>query len=358
MDRRTHRQWKLAAVPIAVVAWGALVAGAVAATACGDDGDSPVVSSSSSSSSSSSGAASSSSGPGSSSSTSSSSSGSVEPVDARAVTGFLSALCAQRKRCEPKGYALGFATDAECIDSMRGPQDPTLFPGEVRPTTEQIDACTAKVNANTSCAIPWTELLGCLVRTGTLPNGAACNRDFQCSGGACQGPKGDCGKCATAGKEGEDCTNRACAKGFFCRFDTHTCTAVKAKGGACGTGDSCEEGTSCSSDLTCQIPRGPGSPCASVGHCYQYLWCESSIDGGTCIERDDVKDGEPCGYLPQGYVGCVSGDCVDTTSTSVQKCTPFKKEGEVCGTYPSARCKVGLECIDGTCINPALRACK
>lgn len=161
-----------------------------------------------------------------------------------------------------------------------------------------VDACAARMRATCREDSACEEVSNA---RGSLPDGAACGTDGQCSGG-------DCKKSSSG--------DTSCG----------TCAALAAIGAPCGSGmPSCVTGASCASS-------GTGG-------------------ASTCVARaTNLAEGEPCydPKLPSSSGQCASGlTCKLGSARAVVTCTKRGTTGETCTS--SLDCTTDLACIGGKC---------
>lgn len=262
-------------------------------------------------------------------------------------------------------------------------------------TPSILDQCTAKTRA----ACGDDEACGDLTRDlkGSLPDGAACDLDYQCASGECvtgdsQSGTG-CGKCAPAVAIGQPCANGAgCVEGATCRSTssggTPTCVAVRianagetcsdpakpeeavrcADGLACvrtsptsagtcrapvGEGEACGQeglGNRCKPGLACIAGKcgkllGAGAACTSSGECGSGLACDAVAK--TCAAITWAKAGEAC---DDALKRCERGFC-KRTSGAPGVCVDPIPDGAACDASKSneQRCDSLARCVNGTC---------
>ncbi len=186
---------------------------------------------------------------------------------------------------------------------------------------------------------------------GTLSKGAPCVFNNQCAEGLlCKiGNTEACGRCATAGKEGESC------------------------------GDGCDEGLVCIDDR-CGRPRGVGERCRGPYDCNKLLRCAPDpVDFTVSTCKEMLKEGAACGTWdcapslrceagvckkrpPPGAPGekCVDPlDCRDFACVG-GSCVTLAEEHEACADleHPDrAPCAPSLACLSGKCKLRDPRSC-
>jgi hypothetical protein len=114
------------------------------------------------------------------------------------------------------------------------------------------------------------------------------------------------GTCRAPGQYGDDCSQRACAKGFYCNTSGYTCANLPGFGQACtASGYRCQEPYFCNtqkSPYLCDQPAAVGESCVSTP-CDTNLYCHSTER----ICKTQLPDGATCSGSPANE--CVSSLC-------------------------------------------------
>lgn len=265
-----------------------------------------------------------------------------------------------------------------------------------------LDGCAQALGVPSVCSA-LSEVEGCQLPAGTLPDGEACGDNAQCASGACKGGASSpslsrdggaapayCGVCIATGREGGECVAGVlCSPGLRCTGGRCTKPTRVADGAACTTsigGDiGCNVGSYCASqDVNGQSERRcakyplkgedctsstcvaglvclagkcadrveAGGACPNRTECNVNLSCTSEV----CVAPSIVQVDQPCGALnPPGaaanFANCAAGlSCVFSTSNSVGTCRPNVPEGGACSSSrAAASCDAYLLCIGGTC---------
>ena len=265
---------------------------------------------------------------------------------------YLTAACERRAECAgPTGLD-------RCLDALALCPDYLFSDGSTR-TVEGTLEC-AKAWRTLSCENVETGIPPACSTPGTRQPGEACRFASQCESLACSGTDTTCGVCLRLAAAGETCdgVEVGCPSGQRCsgtcevvQWSPHEVFPPKAAGEECQYGDVCIDGYMCLNDpmdeylasvSRCQIPPGPGSPCAYnvVGGiaCASDSYCWMN----TCERRP--APGEPCASNSSVSTVCDVGDeCEDRI------CIGILEEGEPCGAA-STRCAPGTECSAGHCV--------
>jgi hypothetical protein len=266
---------------------------------------------------------------------------------------YLTAACERRAECAGRT-----GLDA-CLDLLALCPDYLFSDGSTRTVQGTLDC--AQAWRTLSCENVETGIAPACSTPGTRQPGEACRFSSQCESLACSGTDAACGVCLRLAAAGESCdgVEVGCSLGQRCNgtceiveWTPHEIVPPKAAGEECQYGDVCVDGYMCLNDpmteylasvSRCQIPPGPGSPCAYnvVGGiaCASDSYCSIS----TCQRRP--APGETCGINSSVSTVCELGDECDENRV----CIGILEEGEPCGA-PSTRCAAGTECSGGRCV--------
>jgi hypothetical protein len=219
------------------------------------------------------------------------------------------------------------------------------------------------------------------VYRGSVPNGAPCSHDDECTSRFCEGAfdSGGCsGVCRPARTVGQACVlgGAPCEAGTFCDGAPATCTARRQPGARCDSDSACADGLVCrrARDVdgglgagACGPVRALGEPCGSSYECVLPSYCDASFhcaarspEGGPCESSEDCSSGTYCDIAATAgqcrrwkdigaacdpsrvSSGCPTfAPCSPTTSS----CTPSGGPGQECLPY----CREGLHCEAGVC---------
>jgi len=224
-------------------------------------------------------------------------------------------------------------------------------------TTAQYGACAAAYTT-ASCAdlllAGWKP--SACVAVGTLPAGAACGDNAQCSTGYCR----------TA-------YSQVCG----------ICTALSPSGGTCTRSDDCEAGLGCVSPGTCIAPSPRGASCQTVP-CDPRLVCINLIcadplpldaacdpqDFGICnletglscdstTMRCAAETPVPIGGVCSTGIGGSVGFCTASSGCSTGGlCAAPSADGAACDTATSSSpCRYPAKCIASVCTVPDPSIC-
>lgn len=218
--------------------------------------------------------------------------------------------------------ALGRAGDAGSPRQADGglvvPCDRVLVPlvpegGACDRSEECTGGLFCRPAGTTSCGGTCTRRLGllaaCAPDTDLCDDGLFCAADGQCRARQSAGPCDD---------------SQACLPGYQCVRGQ--CAPAQAEGGPCdatGASTGCGEGLRCApaedgGTATCRAPAGSGEACAGRGCASPCDRC--SPDAGTCVARGAV--GAPC---------ATHGECLPGLECGpLQQCTPRPRTGEAC----------------------------
>lgn len=225
---------------------------------------------------------------------------------------------------------------------------PSLWPSRVEgsPSTLRYDALLANqcAMAFTSRACSDFATLPDVCTKFLSPNafpGQACYDGYpECTEGVCRGAS--CPRtCQARAAANEVCReNTDCRSSLYCKLTSATtgtgqCAAFGAFNSLCSSDEPCTAGLACVNNK-CVVPPPPGQPCAGL-ICDETGFCDTTFDGGTCIER---KDAGSC----TDDVECLSSQLCEGLSGT---CQPQKALG---GAPCSARqsCPTGQSCVGAT----------
>ena len=191
---------------------------------------------------------------------------------------------------------------------------------------------------------------------GTLPDGAGCMFDRQCSGGICKLAAGaSCGSCAQPVAENGDCSGGArCAPGLACNSNTR-CVPFGVRGGACNQLSAiCVPLLSCIGGA-CTDPLPLGSNCdAAAQGC-------NSLAGQVCLPSNGINSCRQIRMVTTGQCGLVGseiyhcrGDYSCNTGSSL--CEPKPMDGQACNSA-LVNCRWPATCQAGMCRFPDPSTC-
>ena len=245
----------------------------------------------------------------------------------------------------------------DCVTAAKRPG--TLY------TASAMTACAQALDA-ASCfdqgAV--TEGSGCaFIYTGTLAEGAPCQRFDQCASGSCSALVNQCGVCRAVATEGQSCASTPCAPHLTC--DNALCVRFRTRGEACttaGSGARCDFPFACVSG-TCQDANAAlGAKCNfefDTCDTSQGLLCNTVTDADSGVINPDVGTCQPYAIAAPG-ASCNAGGTACgpgiTCVTSSTTCIVDPVEGAACGSNGAA-CLYPLACVNGTCTKPVANAC-
>ena len=250
---------------------------------------------------------------------------------------------------------------ADCVQAAKRPGT-GYAASAVTSCAQQLDAA--------GCFDQWTVIEGApcaFLYTGTLAEGAACQRFDQCASGSCSAAANQCGVCRPVAAESASCADRACAPHLHCV--QNTCMRDHLVGEACvteGPGASCDFPFACVSGTCQNASTGEGAKCAFASDP-----CDTSL-GLICTVTDDPDSGAASPNvgtcqpykIPAVGESCNAGDtacgpgvsCILTADKSDATCFLDPAEGAVCDPT-GAPCLYPLSCISGKCTKPLANAC-
>lgn len=156
-----------------------------------------------------------------------------------------------------------------------------------------------------------------------------------CRGAAC--PR----TCQDKGQLNDVCQRDSdCKTSLYCKLSAQatgsgTCQMFGTVNTLCGNGEPCGPGLKCVL-AKCTAPPGEGMPCP-MGVCDDQSWCQSTADGGTCVQRQ--MQGSSC----TDDVHCLPG-----LICQMMQCTPkvVTEMGAECSDRQS--CPPGTVCVGAT----------
>jgi hypothetical protein len=268
-----------------------------------------------------------------------------------ACTQLVGPQCAAYAQCRPEIFASQYASTADCVAEHAAQcETQRQAPGNSA-TSDQLVQCAKAVGA-LSCAgfdalgdFPLGKQFDACRFTGTLPDGAFCIDDGQCTSGACAMRSWDaCGTCVTPSATAACIVSAECPGQQLCRVNH--CVPAGALGDRCDSEDPCRGSLTCRSG-TCQARLAEGAACdKSVQDCALNLACAKA----TCVRAQAKIMGDRCGYESDGsWFKCGPGlQCIYSSTLGHNECVQAFDAGTACGTF-SVECGVGLTCIEGTC---------
>ncbi len=224
----------------------------------------------------------------------------------------------------------------------------------------------------------------CSAKTGTLPDGAACNSGAQCKGGACStttaavdgGTTTTCGTCQKGIAVGQACggTNTiSCIVGSSCTGNVCVTDGSVDVGGTCTTAITCKVGLACASGK-CAALGAHGAKCVANGECQDGLVClnkacaagiplgnDCSVAPTGCLQGvcdpsskkcatlTLAKPGDPCGVVNKSLVGCAKGACNFVPNTLGGTCPAVVPDGQACPVDATKTCDFLSACVNGVC---------
>jgi hypothetical protein len=273
----------------------------------------------------------------------------------------ITARCEKTIACRPFASQLLFPDVPSCV-AVSGAICPEIdeLPGNAQPVAD-YEACAAAYRAAScdselSWDLPGSVLYSnhpppCDTKPGTLADGSPCFANSQCQGARCDHSTGAvCGACGQPGPVGGACQLASdCEQGLLCGGGA--CAEPAVAGQNCDAAHACQGGLYCANGV-CAALLGAGAACASTVECdrRQGLSCTSGI----CQPFTLASTGEPCDAL--GTVYCrAPAYCSQAPDAGGGTCTAPAPNGSPCG---SARCDLGLQCVDAVCVPFQLPTCQ
>ncbi len=256
--------------------------------------------------------------------------------------------CTRLELCHPADLVLFGGHDACVATYLVQCQSTVGLPGQ--PATSLSDAhdcAAALINAPCGCVAdevcPATR-----PAPGTLSDGAVCQTDDQCAGGACSVlPFESCGHCVEAPGLKEPCgsVGSGCAMGLVCGFQ-NVCVRASERGQSCRSSTDCVAGLVCRSGQ-CGSPAEEGGDCsvdADACDLAGMLICAQGVCQAIPVARAMDGGGEACGVGvgPTGYTAC-DGDSYCKGGV----CLPRIAQGAPCDPVDSfsvQTCALSLVC--------------
>lgn len=231
-----------------------------------------------------------------------------------------------------------------------------------------VDATTlAKCTAATKALAPCGTTPACDF-TGSLPVGATCGSDWQCSSGYCDGAGAkfvttdggldgtfSCGKCAAGLTAGAACSvdSAPCPTSSQCLTESSspTCQPYGGLGEPCHDA-SCSAWLQCDATGHCARAAGVGADCASHCDLVEDIACNTTT--ALCEHANTAAVGESCNNSSTAanpvVVFCAAGStCLPAAGTD-QHCVANANVGDACqyaGDGPF--CGSGALCSGGVC---------
>lgn len=313
-------------------------------------------------------------------------------------TNYAAALQSATEKCGGKARALPaeqIAAEASrlatiCTNALNAPGNGI--------STSAVDACAARIVDTCADDGVCDDLANA---RGSLPDGAPCGTDAQCSGGDCRQASGSDTTCGTCGqraaigaacsdsREGPKCvreascsttnaaTNGTCVarpsdlkEGDVCYDPSKPSTF-----GNCGTGLRCKVTGTLGSPIKCTPRAASGEACVNTSDCTSELACVNEkcaprlADGAECKSPSECASGacpaatRKCAAPVYGAAGaacnsndllCLRGDCSSTGSSEAGTCVDPIPDGAACtksGTSSSKGpyCDRYATCEKGIC---------
>ncbi|MDI3285889.1 hypothetical protein [Polyangium sp. 15x6] len=258
-----------------------------------------------------------------------------DPTGGDFFSRYAKALCDRTFACCDAATRAAHGLDASSADTCAS-EFAAIFVAinggnEVKGTfvSEKAEACLAEVGAAPCAEI---EILGVVLGVddkhtpscldafdGAVPEGEACNTDWDCARDRCLRTIDANGQMSTActalGADGAPCSaSFDCEDALRCDKtaspDAGTCAPRLAVGGSCKGNSDCLAELRCAQDDTCQTREQAGGPCASDEDCAAGMMCQ----GAMCAPLG--AGGAPCSTDSD----CASSACVDATGTCADVC--------------------------------------
>jgi hypothetical protein len=274
----------------------------------------------------------------------------------RVCTEWATHYCNRLESCAPLSVQVGYGDVAGCIERSKPLCSSALRADGTGQTTGRMESCAlAYDSAGCEEVVVGKAPLRCGV-PGSLPVGAECGDDSQCSGpnGYCRIANDEtCGACAVLGPVGAGCySDRDCEHGLVCYF---TCMAPVAAGAACdGMKRQCPATLMCF-DYTCRAPAAPGATCdprADTCDRDHGLFCDPQAK--RCTPYTVAEVGVPCGFATI----CRKGTCATDPATQQATCVSNAADGARCDVAAGPFCTAPARCVDGACKLPDAASCR
>jgi hypothetical protein len=256
-----------------------------------------------------------------------------DPAGAQACAALSAALCGKAEACTPFATGLFFGSRATCEQRLALECLPRLAAPGTSATPAKISSCADSLAAHPCAAFAGGDLgSACAPQAGSLPAGAACGDDWQCSSTFCaRAPDAVCGVCAPTTRAGGPCVRSACSAGTVCPMGKSTCVALEPG----------QVGAACTVQEQCDVGNGVGcSPVTS-----------------RCI-RLVLASAGTCGVDLAGsmYSACrASGTCSGLLAGTCSMAAP---DGAACSTATTGpSCLPPARCVAGRCTLPDPRSC-
>ncbi|HXN33589.1 MAG TPA: hypothetical protein VN894_17090 [Polyangiaceae bacterium] len=274
----------------------------------------------------------------------------------RACADWATHYCNRLESCAPLTVQIGYGDVAQCIErnkpvcaSVLGASGTGQTPGHIASCAQAYDSASCEEVVVAKPPLP------CAVQ-GSLPIGAACGDDSQCSGpsGYCRMANDEtCGTCSVLGPVGAGCySDRDCEHGLVCYF---TCTSPVALGAACdGMKRQCPATLVCF-DYTCRAPAPSGATCdPRADSCDRDhgLFCDPQTK--SCSPFTLAEAGAPCG----AGTACKAGSCATDPSTQKSTCVANAADGATCDATSGPFCMAPARCVDAACKIPDAAGCR
>jgi hypothetical protein len=276
------------------------------------------------------------------------------PRAERACADWATRYCKRLESCAPTSVQIDYGDIDTCIARRTLVCSPMLNARGTGMDAPHLETC-AQAYDTASCddVVVSKPPQACNVG-GSLPAGAGCGDDSQCSGpeGYCRiAADQTCGVCATLGPIGAACDSaRDCQYGLVCYF---TCMAPVALGAACdGMRRQCPETLVCF-NYSCTVPAQRGVACEPNGDNCDHdhgLFCDG--DKKSCTPYSIADVGTTC---DNGTI-CKGGQCSGVPGAA-SKCTANAGDGASCDARNGPNCSAPSRCVAGACKLPDPTTC-
>ena len=250
------------------------------------------------------------------------------------------ALCGRLARCN------AFVSVEACRDSVRLQVDAiahsieegrVTYDGEAAASC--IDSFAGQTCDSTSASVRVTPAACDRAIRGAVADGGTCYSSQECVSSECDVP--DCGMACCAGTcqptiadaaIGQSCATASCVTGAFCSA-ADVCTALLSAGGTCQSDNECGYGLTCNAADTCVASANRGEACVDDG-------CQDigdRCDGGSCVAKSAVG-----GACQMGFAGLFDCQQPLVCNGASLKCEAAPTAGQACQFF----CGGGAFCND------------